>query len=359
MISQDVTAFGAPLSRIERPTPTPEGSQVLLRTLAAGVCHSDIHTWQGWFDLGQGKRLELAGRGGVPLPLTMGHEIVGEVVAWGPDVQGVKVGDRRLIYPWIGCGQCAACQRGREHHCPRPAFLGINRNGGYASHVLVPHGRYLLDIGDLPPEQAAPYACSGLTTFSAIRKIDAAVLASEHVVLIGAGGLGLMAVSLLGRLGGRPPVVIEPDASRRQAALDAGACAAIDPNAPDALAAVRKACGGGVWAAIDCVGAGRTVQMGLDLLTKGGQLVQVGLFGGDITLSTPLVPMRAISLIGSYIGSLAELAELLDMVRERRFRPIPLDCRCLDDADTALHDLEHGRVVGRVILQPEALLARG
>jgi propanol-preferring alcohol dehydrogenase len=353
MISHDVTQFGATLERIERPTPTPQGSQVLLRTLAAGVCHSDIHTWQGWYDLGGGKRLEMGGRG-VNLPLTLGHEIVGEVVAVGPDAQGVKVGDQRLVYPWIGCGQCKVCQRGREHHCARPAFLGIFKNGGYSSHVMVPHGRYLLSIGDLAPEQAAPYACSGLTTYSAIRKLDAGVLADEHVVVIGAGGVGLMAVTLLVQLGGRPPVVIEPDASRRAAALAAGAVAAVDPNAADALAAVRLACGGAVWAVIDCVGAGRTVQTGLDLLTKGGQLVQVGLFGGEITLSTPLVPIRAISLIGSYIGSLAELTELMGMVRERRFKPIPITCRCLDEADAALHDLEQGRVVGRVVLQPES-----
>ncbi|OYU74858.1 MAG: alcohol dehydrogenase, partial [Burkholderiales bacterium PBB5] len=233
MISQDVTTFGGPLQATERPTPQPTGSQVLLRTLAAGVCHSDIHTWQGFYDLGQGKRLEMGPRG-VHLPLTLGHEIVGEVVAAGPDAVDAVPGQRRLVYPWIGCGQCRICQRGREHLCPKPAFLGIFRDGGYASHVLVPHPRYLLDIGDLAPAQAAPYACSGLTAFSAIHKVDASVLAEEPVVVIGAGGVGLMAVSLLGRLAGRPPVVVEPDAGRRQAALDAGASAAIDPNAAGA-----------------------------------------------------------------------------------------------------------------------------
>ena len=354
MISQQVTTFGAPLQRAERATPTPQGSEVLLRTLAAGVCHSDIHVWQGSYDLGGGKRLEMGSRG-VTLPLTLGHEIVGEVVAMGPDATGVQLGQRLLVYPWIGCGQCRICQQGREHLCAKPAFLGVFRHGGYSSHVMVPHARYLIDIGSMPPAQAAPYACSGLTAFSAIRKIDAAVLADEPVVVIGAGGVGLMAVSLLGQLGGRAPVVIEPDASRRAAALEAGASAAIDPNAPDALAAVRAACGGAVWAVVDCVGAGRTVQMGLDLLTKGGQLVQVGLFGGDVTLSTPLVPMRAISWIGSYIGSLAELQALWPMVMQKRFKPVPVACRCLDEANTALHDLEHGRVVGRVVLTPEAL----
>ena len=222
MISHDVTAFGGPLRAIERPTPQPVGTQVLLRTLAAGVCHSDVHIWHGGYDLGHGKRLEMGSRG-VSLPLTMGHEIVGEVVGLGPDARGVQVGQRVLVYPWIGCGGCAVCQRGQEHLCAQPAFLGVFRNGGYSSHVTVPHGRYLIDIGDMAPAQAAPYACSGLTAYSAIHKVDARVLADEAVVVIGAGGVGLMAVSLLGQLAGRAPVVIEPDAGRRAAALEAGA----------------------------------------------------------------------------------------------------------------------------------------
>lgn len=363
MTSHAVTAFSAPLLRTEQALPRPQGTQVLLRTLAAGVCHSDIHIWQGGYDLGHGKRLEMAQRG-VSLPLTLGHEIVGEVVALGPDgppaqpgAGGVQIGQRLLVYPWVGCGHCAVCQRGREHLCAQPAFLGVFRDGGYSSHVLVPHPRYLIDIGNMAPAQAAPYACSGLTAFSAIHKVDAQVLADSPVVVIGAGGVGLMAVSLLGQLAGRAPVVIEPDAGRRAAAIDAGASATFAPDAPDALAAVRAACGGAVWAVIDCVGAGSTVQLGLDLLTKGGQLIQVGLFGGDVTVPTPLVPMRAISWVGSYIGSLGELQALWALVGQpapgRRLRPVPVSCRCIDQADAALRDLAHGRVVGRVVLTPD------
>jgi propanol-preferring alcohol dehydrogenase len=340
------------LQRIERADPQPQGSEVLLRTLAAGVCHSDVHIWQGGYDLGHGKRLEMGSRG-VSLPLTMGHEIVGEVVALGPDATGLALGQRLLVYPWIGCGSCPACRRGSEHLCAQPAFLGVFRNGGYSSHVLVPHPRYLIDIGAMAPAQAAPYACSGLTAYSAIGKVAPEVLAAEPVVVVGAGGVGLMAVSLLGQLAGRAPVVVEPDAGRRAAAIAAGASAAVDPNAPDAAAQVRAACGGAVWAVIDCVGAGSTVQLGLEVLTKGGQLVQVGLYGGDVTVSTALVPMRAISWIGSYIGSLVELQALWALVREQRFRPVPVSCRCLDQADAALHDLEQGRVIGRLVLTPE------
>src|SRR5471030_1488437 len=103
-----VTDFNAPLQEVDAPTPQPSGTQVLLSVRAAGVCHSDLHIWEGGYDLGQGKRLSLKYRG-IALPLAMGHETVGEVVALGPEATGVAIGDVRLIYPWIGCGKCAVC----------------------------------------------------------------------------------------------------------------------------------------------------------------------------------------------------------------------------------------------------------
>lgn len=353
MISYRVQQFGARLVRDEQPTPRPEGTQVLLRVEAAGVCHTDIHTWQGWYDMGGGRRLTMGDRG-VRLPLTLGHEIAGHVEAAGPDAAGLRPDARYLVYPWIGCGDCKVCRWGREQLCPSPRFLGIFRAGGYSDHVLIPHPRYLIDIGDMPAALAAPYACSGLTVFSALKKLDPVVLREELVVIIGAGGLGLMATTLLHALDGRGAIVLEPDAARRSAALAAGAAAAIDPADSDWDAQVILAAGGSVWGVLDCVGSAQTVQRALDLLVKGGQLVQVGLFGGQITLPTPALPIRALSYLGSYVGSLDELRMLMQLVQERRPQAIPSVCRCLDEAAQALEDLEHGRIVGRIVLQPTA-----
>lgn len=355
MISYQVTAFGAPLQKVQTDTPAPQGNEVLLKVRAAGVCHTDIHTWHGSYDLGGGKRLTMGDRG-VGLPLTLGHEIVGEVVACGSQASGVSPGQTYVVYPWIGCGTCKVCLRDRENLCPQPRFLGIFRPGGYSDHVIVPDARYLVDIGDLTPEQAAPYACSGLTTYSAIKKIDPQVLRDEPIVVIGAGGVGLMCVTLLRAMGAPAIVVLEPHGARRGAALAAGATHAIDANASDALDQVRQAVGGGAWAIVDCVGAARTVEQGLALLVKGGQLIIIGLFGGELPLSVALLPMRAASVQGSYIGNLPELRELMALVRRDRPQPIPLICRCLDDAPQSLHDLEAGHVVGRVILQPNSSL---
>lgn len=351
MDSYQVLRFGAPLAGVQHDAPIPQGTEVLVQVQAAGVCHTDIHIWQGGYDLGGGARLSMDQRG-VVLPLTLGHEIAGEVVAMGPQAKGVVLGRRYVVYPWIGCGECKICRRGKEHVCPAPRTLGIFRAGGFSKHVIVPDARYLIDIGDMPPYQVAPFACSGLTVYSALRKMDPAVLREERIVIFGAGGLGLMAISLLRALGGAGAVMVEPDAARREAALAMGAIDAISPAAPDFLAQVRAVAGGSVWAVLDCVGAAQTMQAALDLLVKGGQIVQVGLFGGSIPLPLVTLPLRSIRVEGSFVGSPAELEELLALVRKKAAIMIPTVCRPLHEATAAIHDLEQGRVVGRVILQP-------
>ncbi len=346
----EVQEFGQPLQAHDYPTVTPVGAEVLLRVRAAGVCHSDLHIWEGGYDLGQGKRLSLKDRG-IALPLAMGHETVGEVVAIGPDATGVEIGDTRLIYPWIGCGTCTVCLAGNENLCATARFLGVHTHGGYAEQILVPHARYLIDIGDMTPAEMAPYACSGLTTYSALKKIPQDILAREPVVIFGAGGLGLMCTNLLKVMGGRA-ILVDIDPAKREAALKAGAIAAIDGAAPDALKQLWAAAGGPLLAVIDCVGAPSTVQMGFNALAKGGQLIIIGLFGGEAALSIPLIPMRAITIQGSYVGNLAELKELVALVRTKHIQPIPITRRPLAEAASALDDLHHGKVVGRTVLEP-------
>ncbi|MDH4050626.1 MAG: alcohol dehydrogenase catalytic domain-containing protein, partial [Rubrivivax sp.] len=136
MISYQLESFGKPLAQVLRETPAPQGTEVVLRVGSCGVCHSDVHLRDGYFDLGDGGRVDLARS--VQPPRTLGHEIAGTVVAVGPQAQGARVGDRRVVFPWIGCGQCSLCAAGNEHLCNRPQGLGINRDGGFADHVVVP-----------------------------------------------------------------------------------------------------------------------------------------------------------------------------------------------------------------------------
>lgn len=229
--------------------------------------------------------------------------------------------------------------------------IGVYCDGGYADHIMVPHPRYLVDLKGLDPVTSAPYACSGLTTYSALKKV-APLLEREPIMIIGAGGLGLMALGLLKALGGKGAVVVDIDARKREAALAAGAIAAIDGTAPDARKQITRAAGAPVRAAIDLVGSEQTTALAFDCLPRGGKLIIVGLFGGAAPWSLPLIPIKAATIQGSYVGNLAELKELLDLVRRKAVAPIPVTRRPLGEASQALDDLREGRLVGRAVLTP-------
>jgi D-arabinose 1-dehydrogenase-like Zn-dependent alcohol dehydrogenase len=349
-----VAEFNAPLKEVDQPTPQPTGSQVLIKVKAAGVCHSDLHIWEGGYDLGHGRKpLSLRDRG-VSLPRTMGHETVGEVLAFGPDAKtaagDLKLGDVALVYPWLGCGKCDVCLAGEENMCLKPASLGVYCDGGYADHMTVPHPRYLLNLRGLDPVTAAPYACSGVTTYSALKKVEADL--DTPIVIIGAGGLGLMALSLLKAMGGKGAIVVDIDARKREAAEQAGALATVDGGAADALEQLARKAGGPIRAVIDLVGNAKTTQLGFDCLSKGGKLVIVGLFGGGSTFALPLIPIKALTIQGSYVGNLRETQELLDLVRSRKIAPIPVTPMPLAKANEALVELQKGRLVGRAVLTP-------
>ena len=352
MRSYQIIEWGQPIELREYPTPKPEGTEVLLRITAAGICHSDLHINDGFFDLGEGRRLEL-GKVGAKLPLTLGHEIVGVVEALGPDAEGVAIGDRRVAFPWIGCRHCAICEHEREQWCMKPEFLGARVDGGYSDHVIVPHPQYLVDYEGVPTELACTYACAGLTAYSALQKV-APLRDDDHLVLIGAGGVGLSALHIAPSVVPARTIVADVDAEKRSIARQAGAFETIDNRAEDAAARVMELTGGGAKAAIDFVGAPATAKFGLDVLRKGGTLILVGLYGGALPLPLPFMPQRSLSIRGSYVGTLEELQEVLALGREGKVPPIPLDVRPLDAAPQALDDLRAGRVAGRVILKPDA-----
>src|ERR1700749_2518096 len=356
MKSFQVADFNAPLKEVDHPTPQPGGTQVLIKVKAAGVCHSDLHIWEGGYELGHGRKPLLLKDRGASLPRTMGHETAGEIVTFGPDVtesdkHGLKVGTVALAYPWLGCGKCPTCLAGEENMCAvRPYALGVYCDGGYADHMTVPHPKYLIDLKGLDPVTAAPYACSGVTTYSALKKVEKDF--DTPIVIFGAGGLGLMAVSLLKAMGGKGAIVVDIDARKREAAEKAGALATVDGKAPDALEQLAKKAGEPIRAVIDLVGNSQSTQLGFDCLTKGGKLVIVGLFGGGATFALPLMPIKAVTIQGSYVGNLRETQELLDLVRPKKVPPIPVTPLPLAKANDALVDLQKGKLVGRAVLTP-------
>lgn len=351
MISQQLEAFGKPLAQVLRETPEPQGSEVIVQVGSCGVCHSDVHLHDGYFDLGGGNKLDVARV--VNPPRTLGHEIAGTVVATGPAAGGAKVGDRRVVYPWIGCGKCAVCSAGNEHLCSAPRALGIQCDGGFADHVVVPDAKYLLDYGSLREEQACTYACSGLTAFSALKKAAPLTAAGDVLLVIGAGGVGLAGIRLGRELFPKTRIVVaELDPSKWTLARDAGADDVIDPSAEGVAKTLMKTTQGGVAAAIDFVGAGSSFAFGFSTLRKGGWLICVGLFGGSTSIAPAMIAMKAVSVVGSYVGSLAEMQELMEIARTGKLPDLPVTMQPLDAANRTLDDLRAGRIQGRTVLQP-------
>jgi D-arabinose 1-dehydrogenase-like Zn-dependent alcohol dehydrogenase len=349
MLSYDVIEWGKPLAKMERETPKPTGTEVLLRLKYCGVCHSDVHIREGYFDLGGGKRLPMSERG-MRLPATLGHEPFGTVIAAGPDAENIPLGCDRLVYPWTGCGDCVRCREGLDNHCMAPRMIGIQRRGGYADHLIVPHPRYLIDASGLDPIWAATLSCSGLSTYSAISKLQP-IPRDEWIAVTGTGGLGLSAIGMLHALGHERIVAVDIEDGKFIAASAAGAAATVNSRDGDARQNLQQITGGALYGAVDFVGSTDTAQLALGALRKGGKLILVGLFGGQIPLSVGSTILRALTIEGSHLGSIAELKAVVALAREGKLKPIPIETRPLSEVSRTLNELKAGAIVGRVVVE--------
>ena len=346
MKAQAMTAFGAPLTPMEL-TPREVGAgEALVRVTRAGLCHSDLHLHDGYFDFGEARQPVA-----IDMPAVLGHEIEGEVAELGAGVSAPAPGTRVAVYPWLGCNACDTCRAGDQHLCtvlPRRA-LGVAQWGGMAEYVHVPFADALIPIGDLAPGLGALAMCSGLTAFSALKKIGAPP-PDQPVLLVGMGGVGLMAMALAKRVLPNPIVAADIDPAKREAALRYGAVEAIDP-APAAWKQTAARLGPAA-AAIDFVGAPATFGFATAAVRRGGKYIIVGLFGGAVTLPLASVPLRPISIVGSYVGRLDEARELIALLRAGAAPAPPMHERPLAEANAAMTDLRAGKVLGRVVLKP-------
>jgi alcohol dehydrogenase len=345
---QSLIAYGQPLCETVVDCAAPSGSEVLVRIDCCGVCHSDLHLQDGYFELGGERRLDITKDRA--LPFTLGHEIAGVIEAAGKEAIDAPVGRRVAVYPWIGCGSCAACRAGDENLCSAHRHLGISADGGYATHVLIPHPRYLLDYAPLSPQFAGTLMCSGLTAYAALKRL-AERAGRGPVLLIGLGGVGMMGLAIARALFHEPPIVADIDAEKRKAALAAGAAAAYDPSDPQARRAIMAATGG-IFAACDFVGSDKSLQFATGLLARGGKVVVTGLLGGTFSIAAAMIPIKAMTIEGTLTGTLAEARDLLDLARAGKIASIPTRDRPLGEAQAALDDLRAGRIVGRTVLAP-------
>jgi propanol-preferring alcohol dehydrogenase len=341
-----------PLQLQELETPKPKGSQVLVKVRSSGVCHSDIHLWEGGYEGAEGQFLKTTDRG-VEYPLTPGHEIAGIVEVLGDEAQGrFRKNENVLVYPWVGEGLCPACRAGEENLCDKPRSLGIYKNGGYAEYVLVPSYRYLVRIGDdINIDAAATLSCSALTAYSAVK--NANLKPDDNVVIVGAGGLGLMAIQLAKAIFGASIIALDLEDDKLKAAKDNGADNTVNPKKNDPVKTIMELTDNlGADAVIDFVNATKTVKTDMQFLRRRAKVILVGLFGGELKLNLITMPTKAYRLIGSYTGTLTDLVELVSLAKRDIIRPVISDTFKLNQATEALSKLREGKILGRGVINP-------
>ncbi|MBE43710.1 MAG: zinc-binding alcohol dehydrogenase [Thaumarchaeota archaeon] len=339
-----------PLAIEDLNIPKPRNVQVLVKVQSTGVCHSDLHLWDGGYAGPAGVFMKVEDRG-VKFPLTPGHEVAGTVESLGEYAEGFNVGDKVLVYPWIGEGICPACRVGEENLCDKPRSIGIYQDGGYAEYVLVPHYKYLINIDGQDPASVASLACSGLTAYSAVKIANAKP--AESLVIVGAGGLGLMGIQLAKALTNTTITVLDIDDKRLDETKKLGADHVINSKTLDPVKEIKELTNGmGADVIIDFVNASKTVTTDINMLRKRGRLVLVGLFGGSIELNLALMPLRAFKILGSYTGKYTDLVELVELAKKNVLRSIVSRKFKLDEANDALNQLKEGKIIGRAVISP-------
>lgn len=350
MVSARIVKTNDPLVIEDVNIPKPKNLQVLVKVKAAGICHSDLHLWEGGYMGAGGKFMKVEDRG-VHFPLTPGHEVSGVIEEIGDSVLHFQKGDNVLVYPWIGDQICRSCKSGDEHLCEAPQTLGIYQDGGYSDLLLVPSFKYLIKLSDIDFNSSASLACSGLTAYTAIKK--SAAIPGENLVIIGAGGLGLMAVQIAKSITNANVVIMDVDDEKLKEAKKLGADITVNSMSTDPVKAIKDITNGkGCEVLVDFVNNNKTAPTAIEVLRKRGRYIMVGLFGGSLELNLPLVPLRAFTITGAYTGGFNDLVELVSLFKAGKINSVVSKHYKLEEANNALEDLKNRKIIGRAVFNP-------
>lgn len=350
MVSARIVKTNDPLVIEDVNIPKPKNLQVLVKVKAAGICHSDLHLWEGGYMGAGGKFMKVEDRG-VHFPLTPGHEVSGVIEEIGESVLHFQKGDNVLVYPWIGDQICRSCKSGDEHLCEAPQTLGIYQDGGYSDLLLVPSFKYLIKLSDIDFNSSASLACSGLTAYTAIKK--SAAIPGENLVIIGAGGLGLMAVQIAKSITNANVVIMDVDDEKLKEAKKLGADITVNSMSTDPVKAIKDITNGkGCEVLVDFVNNNKTAPTAIEVLRKRGRYIMVGLFGGSLELNLPLVPLRAFTITGAYTGGFNDLVELVSLFKAGKINSVVSKHYKLEEANNALEDLKNRKIIGRAVFNP-------
>ncbi|RZT83252.1 NAD+-dependent secondary alcohol dehydrogenase Adh1 [Pseudonocardia sediminis] len=341
MKAVQVVGYHRPLQMTDVPEPTPvEPFDVVVRIGGAGVCRTDLHILEGqWAEKSQ-----------VTLPYTIGHENAGWVHAVGGAVTNVAEGDKVIVHPLITCGLCRACRSGDDVHCEQNAFPGIDSAGGYAEYLRT-SARSVVKLDDsLEPADVAALADAGLTAYHAAAKASRRLGPRDTCVVIGAGGLGHIGIQVLKALTPAKIVVLDRNPEALELALSIGADEGIvaDGGHVDEVLSLTR--GRGAETVVDFVGEGGSTAEGLRMTREAGDYHVVG-YGENVDVPTIDLVSSEVTIVGNLVGSYNDLCDLMELAARDLVR-LHTSTYALDDFQTAIDDLDAGRVRGRAILVP-------
>jgi NAD+-dependent secondary alcohol dehydrogenase Adh1 len=320
-----------------------KSSDVIVRIGGAGVCRTDLHVIEGVW------RPHMDPTGSELLPFILGHENAGWIEEIGPEVEGLKVGDPVIVHPKISNGTCIACRRGQDMH-GEGTFPGLDSNGGYAE-ALVTSARNIVALPKtLSPKDVAPYSDAGLTAYRAAKKATRHLLPGEYCVVIGAGGLGHIAIQVLRAMCAAEIIVVDTSDVSLQLAQECGADHLIkaDGGEVDAVLSITK--GHGAEAVIDFVGEKGTTAKGIAMTRNAGSYYVVG-YGEDVQVPTVDLVITEKNIIGNLVGTWSELTELMELAHRGLVQLETHEFK-LEDSNAALQSLHNGKIKGRAVLVP-------
>jgi propanol-preferring alcohol dehydrogenase len=335
MRAEVVEAFGKPLMAREVKIPSAGPGQIVVKTEACGVCHTDLHAASGDWPLKP------------TLPFIPGHEAIGIVSAAGQGVTIVKEGDRVGV-PWLysACGHCEYCLSAWETVCPDAQFGGYTKNGGFAEYILADPDYVARIPKSLSATQAAPLICAGITTYKGIKETEARP--GEWVAISGCGGLGHLAIQYAKAMG---LLVCAVDIDDKKLALAKllGADLAFNARGGDAMARLKKETGGGAHGVLITAPSLSAFTQGIAMTRKRGSCVLVGLPPGDFPVPLFDVVANCITIRGSFVGTRQDMAEALAFAADGKVKA-DVELQPLEDINNIFKRLEHGDVAARVVI---------
>jgi propanol-preferring alcohol dehydrogenase len=331
-----VRAFGEPLTIEEVPIPRPGPGEVLIKVVASGVCHTDLHAADGDWPVKP------------KLPFVPGHEGAGVVAAVGQGVTGVKEGDPAGV-AWLhdACGACEYCIAGWETLCEAQHNSGYSVDGAFAEYVIG-SAAYVARLPDRADFAAmAPILCAGVTTYKGIKETE--TTPGQWLAISGLGGLGHLAVQYAKAMGLHVAALDVTD-EKLALARSLGADATINAKAPDAVQQIATQTGGGAHGVLVTAVSPAAFAQALQMVRRKGTVVLVGLPPGDFPTPIFDVVLKRITFRGSIVGTRADLAEAIAFAAEGKVRAHLHEAR-LDEINRVLSELKAGKIHGRVVLR--------